>query len=175
MCELPDAAANSDVSDLKERVKRYINPALQYACRSWHTHLIGGRAAPISAPDITSALHRFLETKFLSWLEVLSVLGAVRNAVDALQVTVGWLEVRWNSMVGVLPGITETRFRIHLLLSSPTTAPVLSPHSLKSSAHPPPISITQRWHWPRKRRSCGSYTNHNLPYESYLDYQFPGT
>ena len=94
MCELPDAVANSDVSDLNERAERYINLALRYACRSWHTHLIDKHKGSVSIPEITSALHRFLETKFLFWLEVLSVLGAVRNAVDALQVAVGWLDVR---------------------------------------------------------------------------------
>ena len=93
MCKLPDLAANSDVSDLKERIERYLDPALQYACRSWHTHLIAGSPS-IGMPEITSALHQFLEKKFLFWLEVLSVLGAVRNAVDALQAAVSWLGVR---------------------------------------------------------------------------------
>jgi hypothetical protein len=41
MCNLPDAVANSDVSDLKERSEEYIDPALRYACVSWHMHLIG--------------------------------------------------------------------------------------------------------------------------------------
>ena len=93
MCQLPDAVANSDVSDLKERVKRYIDPALQYACVSWHTHLIAVDMTLAHAPTITLALHQLLEAKFLFWLEVLSVLSAVKNAVDALQTTVDLLEV----------------------------------------------------------------------------------
>ena len=32
--------------------------------------------------------------KFLFWLEVLSILGTVRNAVDPLQAPASWLEVR---------------------------------------------------------------------------------
>ncbi|KAF9784394.1 hypothetical protein BJ322DRAFT_1211430 [Thelephora terrestris] len=84
MCRLPDAVANSDVSDLKERVEQSINPGLQYACKLWHTHL-SGPAMLINTPKITAALHQFLETKFLFWLEVLSVVGAARNAIDALQ------------------------------------------------------------------------------------------
>ena len=102
MCKLPDGVANSDVGDLKERVEQYLNPALQYVCKSWHTHLVDKQRIPASAPEITSALHRFLETKFLFWLDALSVLGVARNAVVALQAVVGWLEVRWDSMVGVL-------------------------------------------------------------------------
>ena len=95
MCNLPDAVANSDVSDLKERTEEYVNPALRYACVTWHTHLINADTVPAHAPVITPTLRRFLETKFLFWLEVLSVLGAVRSAVEALQVAEDWLEVRW--------------------------------------------------------------------------------
>ena len=94
ICRLPDAVANSDVGDLKERAERYIDPPLQYACRLWHKHLVDTQTATPHALSITSALHQFLEKKFLSWLEVLSVLGTVRDAVDALQLTTDWLEVR---------------------------------------------------------------------------------
>ena len=99
MCKLPDGVANSDVGDLKERVEQSIQPALQYACRSWHIHLLGGHTTPINTLEITSALRRFLEGKFLFWLDVLSVLGAVRNAVDGLRAAVDWLEVRQDSTV----------------------------------------------------------------------------
>ena len=94
MCMLPEAVANSDVGDLKERTEKYIHPALQYACMTWHTHLVDADTIPVHAPMITPTLHQFLETKFLFWLEILSVLGAVRNAVEALQTAEGWLEVR---------------------------------------------------------------------------------
>ena len=93
MCELPDAAANSDVGDLKDRTEKYIDPALRYACLSWHMHLINGDTTPGHTPTIAPTLHRFLEKKLLFWLEVLSILGAVKNAVEALQAIVDWLEV----------------------------------------------------------------------------------
>jgi len=93
MCKLPDSVTNLDVNNLKERVEKYIDPALQYACMSWHIHLINAHTIPACAPTITPTLHQFLGTKFLFWLEVLSVLGAVKNAVDALQATVEWLGV----------------------------------------------------------------------------------
>ena len=91
MCHLPEAVKNSQVDDLEERKEQYINHALQYACKSWHKHLVNGPTTNRDA--ITSALHCFLKEKFLCWLEVLSILGAVRNAVDALQVAMEWLEV----------------------------------------------------------------------------------
>ena len=92
MCKLPDGVVNSGVDDLKERIEQHIDHALQYACRSWHKHLV--TTLPAHTFEIASALHRFLEGKFLFWLEVLSVLGAVREAVDALDAAARWLSVR---------------------------------------------------------------------------------
>jgi len=92
MCKLPDAVANSEVDDLRGRIERYLDPALRYACKSWHKHLVDEKTA--RTPVVTSALHRFLENKFLFWLEVISVLGAAREAADALEVAARWLEVR---------------------------------------------------------------------------------
>jgi len=93
MCQLPEAVANSDVSDLEEKIKKHIDPALQYACISWHTHLNDSYMIPDHLPTIVPPLKKFLETKFLFWLEVLSVCGVVRNAVNALQATEKLMEV----------------------------------------------------------------------------------
>jgi len=106
MCGLPDAVANLDVSDLKERTKRCITPALRYACMSWHTHLVDADTTPVRAPTITPILRQFLEEKFLFWLEVLSVLGAARNAIEALQAATDWLEVCRISNFDILPKFT---------------------------------------------------------------------
>ena len=91
ICKLPEAVVNSEVDDIEERKKKYLSHALQYASKSWHKHLDNTDLANI--PKITSALHAFLEEKFLQWLEVLSVLGAVRNAVEALDAAARWLKV----------------------------------------------------------------------------------
>ena len=91
MCKLPDAVTNSEVDDLGERIEQHIDQALQYACRSWHKHLVGTVSA--QTLDIRPVLQKFLEKKFLFWLEVLSVLGAAREAVDALNAAKKWLDV----------------------------------------------------------------------------------
>ena len=91
MCKLPDWVINSEVDDLKERTSQYIDQGLEYACRSWHKHLVD--TTPARKPDITLDLHQFLEKKFLFWLEVLSVLGAAREAVVALEAALKWLDV----------------------------------------------------------------------------------
>jgi len=92
MCEFPDAMTNSEVEDLQERTERYIGQGLRYACRSWHKHLVG--AVLSQTPTVKSVLYLFLEGKFLFWLEVLSVLCATREAVDALQAAARSLDVR---------------------------------------------------------------------------------
>ena len=103
MCKLPDGVLNSEVDD--QRIEKNIDHALQYACRSWHKHLIGTASAHIS--KIAPALHRFLEGKFVFWLEVLSVLGAAREAVDALDVAARWLDVRSVSTFDLFPEFTQ--------------------------------------------------------------------
>ena len=103
MCKLPDGAANSEVNDLKERSERYVDKALEYACRSWHKHLVD--PLPTQILKIIPILHQFLEEKFLFWLEVLSILGAVREAVDALEVTMKWLDVGFVLLLGIFKNI----------------------------------------------------------------------
>ena len=89
MCSIPDYALNSEVEDLPKRVEESeICGALEYACRSWHAHLIMTKHR---TADVVSALRCFLEQKFLFWLEVLSVLGAVGDAARALIATTKWL------------------------------------------------------------------------------------
>ena len=111
MCKLPDGAMNSEVSDLKERTKRYIDQGLEYACRSWHKHFID--TTPAHSVKITFVLRRFLEGKFLFWLEVLSVLGAARGAVDALEATARWLDVRRVYIFNLSIRFTQNRSRRH--------------------------------------------------------------
>ena len=95
MCSLPDYALNSEVADLQERIKECgIRGALEYACRSWHTHL---QMKTDQIAGLIPVLRDFLEGKFLFWLEVLSVLGVVGDATRALNATMRWLnEVRSN-------------------------------------------------------------------------------
>ena len=91
ICGLPEGAMNHEVDDLEERTEQYIDQALQYACRSWYKHLLG--TTPARRRDVTSALHRFLERKFLFWLEVLSSLCDTREAINALETAAKWLDV----------------------------------------------------------------------------------
>ena len=91
-CSIPDYVLNSEVEGLSENARDRIKEPLRYACRSWHKHLV---LAEHQAQAIASVLRRFLEDKFLFWLDALSVLGAAGDAVRALGATTKWLnEVR---------------------------------------------------------------------------------
>ena len=107
MCKLPDAITNSEVKDLKERTEQYINPALQYACKSWYTHLANEKT--VYSATISTAIDHFLREKFLFWLEVLSVLGVTKEAVNALGAAKKWLEVCHIPIFNVLH--TQTFFQ----------------------------------------------------------------
>ena len=107
MCGLPDGVTNSEVIDLTERAKQHIDQALQYACQSWHKHLV--HMIPTQSPNIALALDQFFGKKFLFWLEVLSVLGTAREAVDALKVAERWLDVCciYCSFFKILPELDQ--------------------------------------------------------------------
>ena len=109
MCQLPDGVINSEVDNLKERAEQRIDKALEYACRSWHKHLVGKMLA-----RTVEILHQFLTKKFLFWLEVLSVIGAAREAVDGLEAIAKWLDVRqvsplvrFQTFIGPSPGVAN--------------------------------------------------------------------
>ena len=89
LLSLPDYALNSGVEDLQTRIDDRISIALRYACRSWHNHLTETEG---DVTNVVSYLHTFLEEKFLAWLEVASVVGAVGAAVVALERLMPWLQ-----------------------------------------------------------------------------------
>ena len=88
LLSLPDYALNAEVGDLQARIEDRIGVALQYACKSWYSHLIEARG---DVTAVVSALRSFLQEGFLAWLEVLSVIGAARDAVIALEKLMPWL------------------------------------------------------------------------------------
>jgi len=119
MCKLPDAVTNSEVEDMQERTERYIDQGLRYACRSWHKHLVG--RVPSQMLEVGSVLRRFLEGKFLFWLEVLSVLGAAREAVDALEAAAKSLDVRQVSLLEIFLKFISIGSRCHQRSTSSAT------------------------------------------------------
>ena len=65
-----------------EHISRFMAPELQYACRYWVYHL--SRADTID-DNAQGDILRFLETRFLFWVEALSLLGRFSESVLMLQ------------------------------------------------------------------------------------------
>ena len=78
---------NGDVEDFRSCVDKHIPPALLYACRFWDDHL----AHIYFEIDLFEQLRTFLKTKFLFWLEALSLTSNVAVALPALLALDTWL------------------------------------------------------------------------------------
>ena len=161
MCELPDGVINSEVPDLKEKIKEHIGEALEYACRSWHKHLVPIGTIPHHVAPI---LREFLEKKFLFWLEALSVLGAAREAIDALEATTRceWPDVRHILLLGYFEDSLGVVSRRHQLSTVSETTFVSSSNSSRSSTHLHHTYIIQPSSYPPEHRSHTRYTT-NTP------------
>ena len=93
LLSLPNYALNSEVEDLETRIDNRISIALRYTCLSWHNYLTETEG---DVSGVVSYLHIFPGEKFLAWLEVVSVIGAVGGAAVGLERLVSWLqEVRF--------------------------------------------------------------------------------
>ena len=88
LLSIPHYALNSEITDLEQGVDNHISTALQYACRSWHNHLSEVKE---DITPIIPLLQNFLQEGFLEWLEVLSVIGATRDAIVTLEKLMPWL------------------------------------------------------------------------------------
>jgi AAA ATPase domain len=89
ICKLESSyLANSDVPDIDSRIARYIPPALSYACIFWGNHL---KHVDFER-DLFAILESLVETKFLFWLEVLSLKSRVGLASLALSSLLMWLQ-----------------------------------------------------------------------------------
>jgi hypothetical protein len=88
ICKLESSyLANNDVLDLESRITKYIPPALSYACVYWDGHL---KHLPFEH-EVFTKLQLLFETKFLFWLEVLSIKSIVGAASPALSSLKTWL------------------------------------------------------------------------------------
>ncbi|KIK17764.1 hypothetical protein PISMIDRAFT_14851 [Pisolithus microcarpus 441] len=91
ICELESSyLANTEVSDLSERINKKIPPHLSYSCQFWAQHLektefdleLGGQVRDIVGSE-----------KIMFWMEILSLLGRVGKGVSALACVRRWLLV----------------------------------------------------------------------------------
>ncbi|KAF9649810.1 hypothetical protein BDM02DRAFT_1757335 [Thelephora ganbajun] len=147
LLSLPDYALNSEVKDLETRVNDHISDALRYACRSWHSHLAKTEG---DVADVISRLRFFLEEKFLGWLEVVSVLGAVRGAIVGLDQLTAWLqEVSGNDEL-----VDTTRDYSHFVRTFFEPISVSATHIYRSALELSPLSsIVRRRYYSQRHTS----------------------
>jgi hypothetical protein len=81
ICRLEDShIRNSDVHDLPNHITTYISPQLSYSSRFWADHL----DVAVFDNGILQDIRLLVHSKFLYWLEVLSVLQETAIATNAL-------------------------------------------------------------------------------------------
>jgi hypothetical protein len=88
---------NKDVRDLNDRTQKAIPGHLQYSCLHWASHV---NDVPMQQSNsqhgvILECLESFFSSgRFLYWLEVLSIIRALRSASPALRTIINWVSVR---------------------------------------------------------------------------------
>jgi NACHT domain len=88
ICKLESSyVANRDVPDLESRIAKYVPPALSYGCVFWGDHLERLGIEQVLFPKLRS----LFETRFLFWLEVLSIRNSVGLGSRALGSLNTWL------------------------------------------------------------------------------------
>ena len=148
LLSLPDYSLNSEVKDLEMKVDDHISVALRYACQSWHKHLAVTKGDVF---DVISHLHLFMKEKFLAWLEVVSVLGAMREAIVALEQLASWLEEVSFNLSTALSSTNTWLIRFLGVRSFTTqllTTSILWPHILNPSMSQLSTYITLHWSYP---------------------------
>jgi hypothetical protein len=81
---------NDEIVDLDEREKT-ISTFLRYSCLFWADHL----QATAFSLKLLHEVKVFMRTRFLYWLEVLSLVKEVRVATGILKVVVDWCDVSY--------------------------------------------------------------------------------
>ena len=91
ICQLPTSyLPNCEVSDLGERIKKYISIELSYACRFWTDHL---QHAQFDLPLAKAIQAFFNHEQLLFWLEVLSLLKRINTCASGLSSVIKWAMV----------------------------------------------------------------------------------
>jgi hypothetical protein len=85
---------NAEVEDLDHRIATCIPAHLQYACHHWATHFSEAFSGPNVADDeVCDMLMLFVSVHLLHWLEVLSLVRCLAEALPALRFVQEWATV----------------------------------------------------------------------------------
>ncbi|KAG9025143.1 hypothetical protein FRB95_010502 [Tulasnella sp. JGI-2019a] len=89
MCDLDPSLLNSEVEDLEKRIRENISPGLQYACAHMPEHV---SQTPTGSAEVGSLVREFAHVRLMNWLEGLSLMGRVHEAVGMSLLIESWLK-----------------------------------------------------------------------------------
>jgi NACHT domain len=83
---------NDEISDLPERITKFIPNHLSYSCRFWVDHLSDTTTFK-NTQDIGKDINEFLRVYFLYWLEIMSIIKEVPQSRAALATLIPLIKV----------------------------------------------------------------------------------
>jgi hypothetical protein len=84
---------NMKVHDLPERISRNIQRPVLYSCRFWAAHILDTPTDLEENVTLITDIWDFFQSRFLYWLEVMSVTEDVEAADIALLTAADWIQV----------------------------------------------------------------------------------
>lgn len=112
--------SNSAVSDLQERVEKYIPAELSYSCRSWGTHVQAASFVPTLVEKVKAF---FSGERLLFWLEALALMKDLDGSAASLSSISDWLKdhVEYMNIINAVRDVQEfvQTFGITILHSTP--------------------------------------------------------
>ena len=90
ICDLDDYVNLGDVEGLSARREACIGDSLEYACRFWTRHLTKVPGDGPHVQQVKAAIDNFFTKRLLHWIEVLSLIGHLGEAVQAINEIRQW-------------------------------------------------------------------------------------
>jgi hypothetical protein len=82
MCNIRDPSLlNVEVEDMKDRLKKHVSLALLYSCEFWAVHCMYAVKASGPQDEVPLGLLEFCNTHLLHWIELLSLVNGLNDAV----------------------------------------------------------------------------------------------
>ncbi|PVF94837.1 hypothetical protein CPB86DRAFT_712341, partial [Serendipita vermifera] len=123
---------NSQIDDLQERISTSISKQLQYSSVHWPNHVVNS-GEPSQDQQMTEAIIQAYKGPYpFYWMEVLSVLKQVPNAISGLQDVKDWLQVTKKMVHDIRQFLVSFSTPIadslpHIYLSALPFSPIKSP------------------------------------------------
>ncbi|KAG9027566.1 hypothetical protein FRB95_007597 [Tulasnella sp. JGI-2019a] len=123
MCDLDPSLLNSEVEDLEQRIRDNLSPGLQYACTQMSMHV---SQTPAESAGVWDLVEEFADVRLMYWIEGLSLMGRVHEAVGMASLIESWLKVGLH---------------LHPLTSRPSSKAAPVSHSLNNLPTHPITSV----------------------------------